>query len=359
MSPAQRHRVASSVALLAVLSLLWSCSDEGADAGSSVSVPNIAFNMASPADLQPVKGPFKVTGTLAPTSISKLSAASITTTLRFKGYAAMVATGPAAVNFSFDVDTDALSEKGKPLAKDGKFCGTLSAEGEAKKDKSVLGSGSLQVCVLLDRIAPTIKIDGPLENSTHIGVFVYSGQITDKNLFGAQVTVDKKLVVGWCQKNVVDDCDKCLKNPQTPDVQKCLSGPGSFQVLVDRTGQPSATVKLWAAAQDTAGTPTVDERDVNVLKAPSFDIARRDAASVFKPGTEPGSLVEVIEHGEVRSFELGDFDGDGVIDAVMATNLGGTYHNVIKMSPPLVIADEQLDVALHLLDQSLREAAGA
>ncbi len=42
---------------------------------------------------------------------------------------------------------------------------------------------------------------------------------------------------------------------------------------------------------------------------------------------------------------------------VMATNLGGTYHNVIKMSPPLVITWEQLGVALDLLEESIQQVA--
>ena len=320
MSPAQRQRVLAPIALLTILSISSSCSDEAASAGSSVSVPDIAINLASPGINQPLKDTFKVSGTL--TNTSKLSAASLKTTLRFKGYEDQVAEGPAAVNFSFDVDPSATGPGDKPLAKDGKFCGTLSATGVATKDKEVTASGSMQVCVLLDRVAPTIKISGPLPSSTHIGKFLYSGQITDKNLFGAQVTVDKKLVVGWCQSSIPGDCEKCLNNPKTPEVKKCMSGPGSFEVLVDRTGMPSGTVKLWAAAQDTAGTSTVEERDINVLKAPSFDIARRDAASVLEPGAEPGTVVEAIKHGEIRSFELGDFDGDAIIDVVMGTTLG-------------------------------------
>ncbi len=40
---------------------------------------------------------------------------------------------------------------------------------------------------------------------------------------------------------------------------------------------------------------------------------------------------------------------------VMATNYGGTYRNVIKMSPPLVITRRQLDVALEVLDDALHE----
>jgi 4-aminobutyrate aminotransferase-like enzyme len=38
---------------------------------------------------------------------------------------------------------------------------------------------------------------------------------------------------------------------------------------------------------------------------------------------------------------------------VMATNYGGAYHNVLKMSPPLVITDEQLEYALTCLDESI------
>lgn len=40
---------------------------------------------------------------------------------------------------------------------------------------------------------------------------------------------------------------------------------------------------------------------------------------------------------------------------VMATNYGGSYHNVLKMSPPLVITREQLDWAIEAIDASLGE----
>lgn len=38
---------------------------------------------------------------------------------------------------------------------------------------------------------------------------------------------------------------------------------------------------------------------------------------------------------------------------VMATNYGGTYHNVLKMSPPLVISDEQVQFAMERVDESI------
>lgn len=40
---------------------------------------------------------------------------------------------------------------------------------------------------------------------------------------------------------------------------------------------------------------------------------------------------------------------------VMCTNSGGAYHNVLKMSPPLMIAREQLDFAIAAIDASLSE----
>ncbi len=40
---------------------------------------------------------------------------------------------------------------------------------------------------------------------------------------------------------------------------------------------------------------------------------------------------------------------------VMCTNFGGTYRNVLKMSPPLVITREQLDFAVDAIDASLAE----
>jgi 4-aminobutyrate aminotransferase-like enzyme len=38
---------------------------------------------------------------------------------------------------------------------------------------------------------------------------------------------------------------------------------------------------------------------------------------------------------------------------IMCTNRGGPYHNILKMSPPLVITREQLDVAIDAIDASL------
>jgi len=64
----------------------------------------------------------------------------------------------------------------------------------------------------------------------------------------------------------------------------------------------------------------------------------RDRATK-EPGPEEGARIVT------RAMEKG----------VMITNYGGTYHNVIKMSPPLVITDEQIEVALDLLDESIGE----
>ena len=40
---------------------------------------------------------------------------------------------------------------------------------------------------------------------------------------------------------------------------------------------------------------------------------------------------------------------------IMATNYGGTWHNVLKMSPPLVITDRQLDKAIETIDATIGE----
>jgi 4-aminobutyrate aminotransferase-like enzyme len=40
---------------------------------------------------------------------------------------------------------------------------------------------------------------------------------------------------------------------------------------------------------------------------------------------------------------------------IMCTNYGGPYRNVLKMSPPLVITREQLDLAIDAIDRSLGE----
>jgi 4-aminobutyrate aminotransferase len=69
--------------------------------------------------------------------------------------------------------------------------------------------------------------------------------------------------------------------------------------------------------------------------------------------------IEVVRDPETRA--PGAAEGRRVVEflarrGVMATNYGGSYGNVIKMSPPLVITREQLDYALDALDASFAEA---
>ena len=314
MSAAKRHRHAPRFTLVALMALAWGCSDDAGNTGPSVTVPDIEIEVSEPQPLQPVKEKFKVVGTL--TNIGKLSPESLTATLRFKGYKEQIAKG---ASFEFTVDTEVLSEKGKPLAKDGKFCGSVSAFGTATSDSTVEGQGSKQVCVKVDNTLPVIEIFGPDANSTHIGKLIYSGRVSDSNLNGVQIKVDGKNVVEWCEKGTPGDCDKCAEKP---GVQKCIGGSDTFEVIIDRAGLPSAKVQLFVGAADATGHQVTDARVVNVLKAPSFETARRDSAGKLVPGSEPGTLKEVIEHGNIEAFELGDFDGDEVIDAVMATTKG-------------------------------------
>ncbi len=66
--------------------------------------------------------------------------------------------------------------------------------------------------------------------------------------------------------------------------------------------------------------------------------------------------IELVKDAEMRS--PASKEGHRVVDemlkrGVMATNYGGTYHNVIKLSPPLVITKEQLDYGIKVIDESL------
>lgn len=69
-------------------------------------------------------------------------------------------------------------------------------------------------------------------------------------------------------------------------------------------------------------------------------------------------LVKDRKTKEPASKEGAEVVRRALTKGVMATNYGGTYHNVIKMAPPLVITDQQLDVALDLLEESLAEVEG-
>ena len=65
--------------------------------------------------------------------------------------------------------------------------------------------------------------------------------------------------------------------------------------------------------------------------------------------------IEVVKDRGTR--EPASKEGRRVVDemlkrGVMATNYGGTYHNVIKMSPPLIITLEQLNYGIEVIDES-------
>jgi len=77
-----------------------------------------------------------------------------------------------------------------------------------------------------------------------------------------------------------------------------------------------------------------------------------------------GSMVGIEIVRDRATKEPGSSEGVRVVNhalakGLMITNYGGTYHNVIKMAPPLVITDEQLDYAFDILDQSLGEVEQA
>jgi 4-aminobutyrate aminotransferase len=68
--------------------------------------------------------------------------------------------------------------------------------------------------------------------------------------------------------------------------------------------------------------------------------------------------IEVVEDRETKrpGSELGRKVVDlALAKGIMATNYGGSYHNVIKMSPPLVITHGQIDYAVNALDECFGE----
>ena len=72
--------------------------------------------------------------------------------------------------------------------------------------------------------------------------------------------------------------------------------------------------------------------------------------------------VEFVRDRETRepATEEGARVVDGLLQrGVIATNYGGSYHNVLKMSPPLVITQEQLDCAIEALNESLSAVEAA
>ena len=136
--------------------------------------------------------------------------------------------------------------------------------------------------------------------------------------------------------------------------------------------------RAWGAMQHTStfmGNPlgcaaslaSLDEIEERHLVERSAEIGRRMMAALRDMQPQHPTMGDVRGLGSMVGIEFvldrqskapAPAVGQRVVaellrQGVMATNYGGTYHNVLKMSPPLVITDEQLEYALQQIDEAI------
>ncbi|MGQ9683151.1 MAG: aspartate aminotransferase family protein [Anaerolineae bacterium] len=163
----------------------------------------------------------------------------------------------------------------------------------------------------------------------------------------------------------------------TPDILVVGKGLASGFPVAAAIMRPELA-RAWGSMQHTstfmghpigcaASLACLDEIERHGLVARSMEIGTRmmDALKQMQP-RHPlmgdvrgiGSMVGIEFVRDRKSKAPAAREGKRVVQAllsagVMATNYGGTYHNVLKMSPPLTISDAQLDFALARLDQCI------
>ena len=93
---------------------------------------------------------------------------------------------------------------------------------------------------------------------------------------------------------------------------------------------------------------------INAPDRPAFEIG----PGSFTVGRLPDNQIVLADalvsrrHAEIKlsdgSYQIEDLSS---LNGVYVNNLGGTYHNVFKFTPPLIISRDQLDFSLKVFDE--------
>lgn len=190
-------------------------------------------------------------------------------------------------------------------------------------------TGTALVEIDVDHCAPAAVIEKPQipvkvdeKTPVYIGRVPIIGHISDANF--------KQGKVEWRVKGT-DDRTLLLDLPKA----------GSFNLLLDRSHEPTANLEIVVSGTDLAGNATELVAPVAVLRQPSF-LGNSDDNDQF-PFPDP--------HVNTFGFPLADVavldvDGDGLLDAVM----GGAGGVAVRLANPLPADGSPLDPAKRFQD---------
>lgn len=115
---------------------------------------------------------------------------------------------------------------------------------------------------------------------------------------------EKAFAKGTVSLKVGDDTDVSLVVKDGLVAEVAVPKAGIFDILVDRAGKATANVTIGVTVTDKGGTVGQANATARIIRAPSF-MGDAGSAENFGP--------------DIRDFQLGDMDGDGIHDAVVLT----------------------------------------
>jgi 4-aminobutyrate aminotransferase len=143
----------------------------------------------------------------------------------------------------------------------------------------------------------------------------------------------------------------------TPEIARSWS---AYQQSTTFLGNPVGSAAALASIAEVEERGLVDRARTEGAYFLERVAALREKHAIIGDVRGKGMMVAIELVKDRTTKEPASAEGKQVVAAllkrgIMCTNYGGSYHNVLKMSPPLVITREQLDVAIDAIDASLSD----
>jgi len=160
-------------------------------------------------------------------------------------------------------------------------------------------SGSAQVNVQIDNTLPVIEILTPKDGEVTVGKVPIQIKVADKNLQSATLQ--------WGLYGADGSAPEAFQD-LLPTTGLSVTKPGTYSFMLDRSSEPTARVMLRLTAMDN-GKNSAQEAALSIygVRPPHF---------VGNSGDGDGF------QDEIRDMQIANMNGDGVVDAVLATSTG-------------------------------------
>ena len=286
---------AAALLLLATGLCLSACSTAGTGPAAAVGVDNgLTVTISAPAiPPPPATGPLLVSGSMAVSGKVDVPAGTKLTSVVVT-VGALTSTAKIQTGNKFSLDPPIDSKQ----LKDGGATVTVTANGTGG------ATGSAQVSIQVDNTAPTIQFLTPVDGDVKVGKVAIQIKVADKNFKSATLQYG----VYASDNTAPTDFLPLLPTVTAPAVAAPITKPGTYNFVLDRSPDPSAKILLKLTATDTANnSPQEATVSVDIVRQPHF---------LGNSGDGDGF------QNEIRDMQIADMNGDGILDAVLATSTG-------------------------------------